>query len=70
MEKLGKETKNVAGFWLGMTLHLDIQKGKEAMKTSEFQKYLKFNTACMKGLKMANKRCGQMTSNDTYFTDS
>ena len=35
-EPLGKEMKNVACSRLGAMLHLEIQKGKEAMKTSEF----------------------------------
>ena len=50
-------------------LHLEIQKGEEAMKTSNFQKYLRGNTACMKRLYIANKGCGQLTSNYTYFSD-
>ena len=32
--------KNVAYSRLGNMLHLDIQQGKEAMKTSEFEKIL------------------------------
>ena len=51
-------------------LHLDIQKGKEAMKMPNFQKYLGGTTACMKGQAIATKGCGQLTSNDTYFSDS
>ena len=49
---------------------MDIQKGKEAMNTTKFQKYLVGTTACMKRLAMATKGCGQLTSNDTYFADS
>ena len=46
-------------------LHLDIQKGKGAMNTSIFQKYIGGNEACMKRLMMATKFCGQLTSNGT-----
>ena len=55
---------------LGTILHLDIQKGKEAMKTSKFQKYIGGSTICMKILDIANKGYGQLTSNYTYFADS
>ena len=51
-------------------LHLEIQKGEEAMKTSEFEKYLGVTDACMKILSINTKGCGQLTSNDTYFADS
>ena len=51
-------------------LHLDIQKGKEAMKTSKFQKYLGGTTACIERLAIDNYGCGQLTSNNTYFSDS
>ena len=51
-------------------LHLNIQMGKEAMKTSELQKYLGGTIACMKRLPISTKGCGQLTSNDTYFADS
>ena len=44
---LGKDMKNVAGSSLGKMLHLDNQKGKEAMKTSKFQKYTVGTTARM-----------------------
>ena len=61
---------NVACSRLGKMLHLEIQKGKEAMKTSEFQKYTGGTAVCMKILAMATKRCGQLTSNGTYFAYS
>ena len=51
-------------------LHSEIQKGKEAMKTSEFQKDIRWTAACMKRLSMDTKRFGQLTSNETYFTYS
>ena len=51
-------------------LRLEIQKGKEAMKTSEFNKYIGGTDVCMKRLVMATKGCGQLTSHDTYFADS
>ena len=50
-------------------LHLDIQKGKEATKTSKSQKYLGGTAACMRRLSMDTKGCVQLTSNDTYFSD-
>ena len=62
--------KNVARLRLGVMLHLEIQNGKEAMKTSNFQKDLGGTTACMKRLAISNKGCGQLTSNDTNFAGS
>ena len=67
---LGTEIKNLACSSLGTMLHLDIQKGEEAMKTSRFQNVLGGTTACMKRLTIATKGCGQLTSNDNYFADS
>ena len=60
---------NVAFSRLGTMLYLEIQKGKEDMKASEFQKYLGGNNACMKRLSIATKGCDQLTSNYTYFAD-
>ena len=54
--------KNVACSRLGTMLHLYIQKGKEAMKTSEFQKDLGDTGVRMKRLAMATKGCGELTS--------
>ena len=51
-------------------LHLNIQKGTEAMKTLKFQKFLGVTTACTKRLDISTKGCGQLTSNDIYFADS
>ena len=51
-------------------LHLDIQKGKEVMKMSDFKKDLGGTAACTKILTMAKKGCGQMASNDTHVCDS
>ena len=59
----------MACYRLGMMLHLDIQKGEEDMKTSEFQKYLGGTAAQMKILVMDTKGCDQLISNYTYFTD-
>ena len=70
LEKLGIEMKNVECLRLWKVLHLDIQKGEEAMKISEFQKYLGGNAVCMERLVMATSGCGQLTSNDTYLSDS
>ena len=50
-------------------LHLEIQKGKEAMKTSKFQNFMGGTAACMRRLDIATKGCGQLTSNYTYFAD-
>ena len=61
---------NVACLRLGKMLHLEIQKGKEVMKTSNFQKGIGGTTVCMKRLAIVNKGCVQLTSNDTYFADS
>ena len=55
---------------LGTMLHLEIQKGEETMKTSNFQRFLGGTTACMKRLSIVTKGCGQLKSNDTYFSDS
>ena len=62
--------KNVACSRLDTVLHLDIQKGKEAMKTSELKKDLGDTAACMKRQSIATNGCGQLKSIDTYFTDS
>ena len=59
------EINNMVCSRLGTMLHLDIQKGKEAMKTLEFQKDLGGTAACMKKLSITTKWCVQMTSNDT-----
>ena len=65
MDPLGTEMKNVACSRLGTMLHLDIQKGKEATNTSNFQKYLGDTAVCMMRLMVDTKMCGQLTSNDT-----
>ena len=67
MDKLGTEMNNVAYFSLGTMLHLNIQKEKEAMKTSHFQKQIVGTAACMKILMMATEGFGQIISNDNYF---
>ena len=51
-------------------LHLEIQKGNEALKTSNFQFFLGGTTVCMKRLAISTEGCGQLTSNGTYFADS
>ena len=51
-------------------LHPEIQRGKEDMKTSNFQKYLGGTTAFIKRLAIDTKDCGQLTSYDTYFYDN
>ena len=61
--------KNVACSRLGTMLHLEIQKWKEAMKTSTFQNVLGGTANCMRRLAIATKWSGQLTSNDTYSAD-
>ena len=68
-EPLGTDTKNLDCSRLGTMLQIEIQKGKEAMKTPRFQKYIRGAEVCMKRLTMATKGCGQLTPNDTYFSD-
>ena len=58
---MGTDINNVDFSRLGTMLHLDIQKGKEAMNMSEFQKYIGGTTVCMKRLAIATKGCGQLT---------
>ena len=70
MELLGTEMKNLACSRLGTMLYLDIQKGKEAMNTSKPQKDTRDTNVCMERLAVANKGCGQLKSNDTYFENS
>ena len=60
-EPLGTEMKNVACSRLGTMLHLDTQKGKEAMKTSKFQNDLGGTAECMNILAIASKECDQLT---------
>ena len=62
--------KNLACSRLGTMLQLETQKGKEATKVSKFQHFLGGTATCMKRLALDTKRCGQLTSNDTYFSDS
>ena len=64
-EALGTDTKNVECSRLETMIQLEIQKGKEAMKKSEFQKYPGGTAVCMKRLPIATKGCGQLTSNYT-----
>ena len=40
------------------------------MNKSTFQSELGGTAACMKILAIATKGCGQLTSNNTYFSDS
>ena len=64
-EPFGTEMKNVTCSRLGAMLHLEIQKGKEAMKKLTFQSELGGTAAYMKRPAIATKGCGQLTSNDT-----
>ena len=42
-------------------LYIDIQKGKEAMKTSIILEYLEWNASCTKRLMLDIKRCFKLT---------
>ena len=61
--------KNVHCYRLGNVLHIDIQKGKEAMKISIFKKKVRGTAECINRQTMATKGFGQLKSNDTYFAD-
>ena len=61
--------KNVACSRLGTMLHLEIQKGKEAMKKLTFQSELGGTAACMKRLAIATKGCGQLTSGRNLWSE-
>ena len=69
-DPLGMNMKNVDCYRLLTILHLETKKGKEAMKTSTFKKYIGGNILCMKRLIMSTRGCSQLKSNDTYFSDS
>ena len=45
-------------------------KGQGGYEDVKFSKILGGTTACMKRIYIATKGCGQLTSNDTYFSDS
>ena len=49
---------------LGTMLYLEIQKGKESMKTSEFQQFIRGMSACTRRIIKVNKGCGQISPND------
>ena len=61
----GMELNNVACYRLGDMLYLEIQRGKEEMKTSEFQQETGGTTACTKRLMRSTKECGKLLSNYT-----
>ena len=61
---------NVACYRLGTMLHLEIQKGGKAMKTLTFQNDIGGTATYMKRIMINKKGCGQLNSNDTYFSDS
>ena len=69
-DPLGKEIKKLACSRWGTMLYPDIQKGKEATNTAKFQQHIRRTAVCTKRLMMAEKGCGQLTSNYTYFFDS
>ena len=50
-------------------LYIYIQKGKEAMKTVEFQQNIRGTEVCMKRIMISKKGCGHITPKDNYFTD-
>ena len=57
LEPLDTDINNVACSMLGTMLHIEIQRGKDTMKTLEFQKYLGGTDVCMKRLAIATKWC-------------
>ena len=60
----------MACYRLGTMLYIDTQNGEEATKTAKFQQYIGGNAVCTKIIMMSTKGCGQLTSNDNYFSDS
>ena len=56
-EPLGTEITNVACYRLGTMLHLEIQKGKEAMKAESLQHDIRETTLFTNRLMMATKGC-------------
>ena len=69
-EPLGTEMNNVACSRLGTMLYLDIQRGKDDMKTSIFLKYLGGTAVCIRRIMMDIKGCDELTSIDTHFYDN
>ena len=51
-DTLGTYINNVACSMLRTMIHLDVQKGKEAMKSSNFQQHIVETATCMKRLMM------------------
>ena len=61
------DINNVSCYRLRTILHLEIQKGKEAMKASNFQHNIGGTVEFMKRLMMDKKGFFQLTPRDTYF---
>ena len=51
-------------------LYLEIQNGKDAINTCEYQKMIGGTILCMSILMVGKKVCVQLTQNGTYFADS
>ena len=62
------ELKNTACSRLGNMLHLEIQKGKEAMEIPEFQQEIRRNASCM-NIPIMKKWRVKLFSNGIYFSD-
>ena len=60
MEPPGTELNNAACSRLGIMLHLEIQKRKEAIKASDFRQQIRGTDACMKRTMKDTKRCGNL----------
>ena len=60
-DPLGADINNVAFLRLGTMLYIYIQKRKEAVKRSKFQKDIGGTTVCMKRLDVATKGYVQLT---------
>ena len=54
---------------LGTMLYLEIQKGKDMKKIAQFQKYIGGTVAYMKIIIRVTNGCGQLSSNNTLFSD-
>lgn len=71
---LGTEFKNVACAETGVMLHLELQRGKEPMKHSDYHRELGATAACTLRMGLATKNCGQSTSDDSpkdiFYGDS
>ena len=67
-----KQGKIASQFYIQKTIHFPLRfipKGGGGYEDVGISKYVGGFAVCMKGLLIATKVCGQMTSNYTYFAD-